>query len=400
MIQINDKKYILTYLIGFILLATFLFSCNTHNHPKAQIILSILTVIGGIICIRYSIKNKDALHKTAFLIIIIFGLLTVFASPLLVAPDEVEHFARSDLTSEGGLIPNYHENQGYFINNYFYQMTCSQGSTLLDNTSFMHQDITHGKTFFTSVFSQNLFYVYLAQGFGIFIAKMLELPVIFALWLGRLCNLLLYSGIVYFAIKKTPAFKKELLVLSCLPIAVFQAASMSSDGIIFALAILNISYFIQMYKSEIIPNKNIIIYLATGILIGLIKFPYIFLLLMLFLIPANKFKTKKIAIMSKMTALLLIVIAGAYSNFYASKELLKGGRIDYYIQNNVNPTNQINYIIHNPTSAVITFVKSLIFLPYLIFIKDCSFFPFNTFPRVRYIQCIVFNLLYCIFILI
>lgn len=100
MIQINDKKYILTYLIGFILLTTFLFSCNTHNHPKAQIILSILTVIGGIICIRYSIKNKDALHKTAFLIIIIFGLLTVFASPLLVAPDEVEHFARSDLTSE------------------------------------------------------------------------------------------------------------------------------------------------------------------------------------------------------------------------------------------------------------------------------------------------------------
>ena len=69
MIQINDKKYILTYLIGFILLATFLFSCNTHNHPKAQIILSILTVIGGIICIRYSIKNKDALHKTALFFI-------------------------------------------------------------------------------------------------------------------------------------------------------------------------------------------------------------------------------------------------------------------------------------------------------------------------------------------
>lgn len=296
MIQINDKKYILTYLIGFILLATFLFSCNTHNHPKAQIILSILTVIGGIICIRYSIKNKDALHKTAFLIIIIFGLLTVFASPLLVAPDEVEHFARSDL---------------------------------------------------------------------------------------------------YFAIKKTPAFKKELLVLSCLPIAVFQAASMSSDGIIFALAILNISYFIQMYKSEIIPNKNIIIYLATGVLIGLIKFPYIFLLLMLFLIPANKFKTKKIAIISKMTALLLIVVAGAYSNFYASKELLKGGRIDYYIQNNVNPTNQINYIIHNPTSAVITFVKSLIFLPYLIFIKDCSFFHLILFPGLD-----IYNALCLIFFIV
>ena len=98
------RKYIVTYLIGFILLATFLFSCNTHNHPKAQIILSILTVIGGIICISYSIKNKNELHKTAFLIIIIFGLISVFASPILIAHDEVEHFARSDLTSEGGLI--------------------------------------------------------------------------------------------------------------------------------------------------------------------------------------------------------------------------------------------------------------------------------------------------------
>ena len=66
MIQINDKKYILTYLIGFILLAVFLFSCNTHAHPKAQIILSILTAMDGIICISYSIKNKDNLHKTAF----------------------------------------------------------------------------------------------------------------------------------------------------------------------------------------------------------------------------------------------------------------------------------------------------------------------------------------------
>ena len=273
-------------------------------------------------------------------------------------------------------------------------MSKSQDNTLLDNTSFIHQDITHYKSFFGHVFSQNLFYVYLVQGLGIFIAKMLEMPVIFSLWLGRLCNLLLlYSGIVYFAIKKTPAFKKELLVLACLPMAVFQATSMSSDGIIFALAILNISYFIQMmYKSEIISNKNIIIYLATGVLIGLIKFPYIFLLLMLFLIPANKFKTKKIAIISKITVLVLIVIAGLYSNFYASKELLKSGRLDYYIQNNVNSTSQISYILHNPTSTAITFVKSLIFLPYLIFIKDCSFFHLILFPGLA-----VYNALCLIF---
>ncbi len=89
-------------------------------------------------------------------------------------------------------------------------MTYSQGSTLLDNTSFMHQDITHDKSFFTSVFSQNLFYVYLAQGFGIFIAKMLELPVIFALWLGRLCNLLLYSELYILQLKRHLLLKKRV----------------------------------------------------------------------------------------------------------------------------------------------------------------------------------------------
>ncbi len=113
---------------------------------------------------------------------------------------------------------------------------------------------------------------------------------------------------------------------------------------------------------------------------------------MLFLIPANKFKTKKIAIISKITVLVLIVIAGLYSNFYASKELLKSGRLDYYIQNNVNSTSQISYILHNPTSTAITFVKSLIFLPYLIFIKDCSFFHLILFPGLA-----VYNALCLIF---
>lgn len=75
--------------------------------------------------------------------------------------------------------------------------------------------------------------------------------------------------------------------------------------------------------------------------------------------------------------------------------MLKGGRIDYYIQNNVNPANQINYIIHNPASAVITFVKSLIFLPYLIFIKDCSFFHLILFQGLD-----IYNALCLIFFIV
>ena len=46
------------------------------------------------------------------------------------------------------------------------------------------------------------FYSYLFSALGILIAKCLDLSVIWTLWLGRLANLLLYGGFVYFAIKK------------------------------------------------------------------------------------------------------------------------------------------------------------------------------------------------------
>ena len=315
-------------------------------------------------------------------------MIIAFTSPIFVVPDEAEHFARSDLTSEGVLFPQYTPNQGYYMNNYFWDMLFNTGMTIF-NANFTHWDIWNTQAFFESVFSQNLFYGYIAQAIGIFLAKILDLSVIWTLWLGRIFNLIFYSSIVYVSIRKIPKFKYELLFIACLPLAIFQAASMSVDGFIFAMAILNFSYFIRLYYSEKkFDSKDLVIFFISGLLIGLLKMPYIFILLLIFILPKNKFKSKNYCLILNLISLLLIAIAMVYSYKYASHELLNSGRALIMAQNNVSVSGQINYILNNKLNAFLILIKSVGGSIYTIFIHELKLY------NEKYVNgYILFNLL-------
>jgi uncharacterized membrane protein len=112
-----------------------------------------------------------------------------------------------------------------------------------------------------SAFEQNPFYGYLPQAIGIFIAKLLDLNVVWMLWLARLANLICYAGIVSFAIKKTPCLKMPLIAIACIPVTLYHASSTSIDALIFALGILAIAYFLYLHESaeSSLENKHIII---------------------------------------------------------------------------------------------------------------------------------------------
>ena len=382
------NKLTLIYLISLMLYTLIIFYCNGFNYSKINLILITITFIVGFIILKFSLKSEKDIHKIALLYLLIFGLIIAFTSPIFVVPDEVEHFARSDLTSEGVLFPQYTPNQGYYMNNYFWDMLYNAGLTIF-NANLTHWDIWDAQAFFESAFSQNLFYGYIAQAIGILLAKILDLSVIWTLWLGRVFNLIFYSLIVYVSIRNIPKFKYELLFLACLPLAIFQAASMSVDGFIFAMAILNFSYFIRLYysKKEFDP-KDLAIFFISGLSIGLLKMPYIFILLLIFLLPKNKFKSKNYCLMLNLISLLLIGIAMIYSYKYASPELLKSGRALIMAQNNVSVSGQINYMLNNPLNATLTLIKSVGGSIYTIFIYELKLYS------EKYVNgYILFNLL-------
>lgn len=388
-----NKKYLAVYIVAMLFFIVSFFNIENYSNPKAELIIITVLAILGISCILYSIKHIKEIHKIAVLIILIFGVLCVFLSPIYVAPDETGHFARSEITSEGILFPEYDvQNKGYYINTYFLELFNNWESTILD-AEFTHSDIGDSKGFFESLYSQNLFYAYLAQALGILLAKCLDLHMIWTLWLGRLFNLILYTTLAYFAIKKIPTLKLTLLVIACLPLVVFQASSMSPDSFVFGMGLINIAYFIYMYKSENpITNKDLAIFFISGLLIGLLRVPYSFLLLLILLIPSNNFKSTKISYLTKIMSFLIIIGAMAYSLGYASKEVLYVSRAEFYITNNINPNGQLEFILLHLNEFISMFLNTLGNSINTLFITGLYFYH-NTRPSGE----VLFNILFFVF---
>lgn len=356
--ELNKLKWF--FLIYFIFSISFVYYQNTVNdiHMKITLVLLLfLFIIGCLLLIFITYKNLP-IYKTAFMIILIFGVICVFLTPICTISDECEHFVRSELTSHGDLIPIYDYHNG--DDEKTYQTIKSievvhpkeySGKTVFE-TDWDTQKINNEPGIYGSAFAQNPFYGYIPQAIGIFIAKILDLNNIWMLWLGRLCNLIMYAGVCTYAIKKAPIYKNALFVVACLPLAIFQAASLSIDATVNSFGLLIIAYFLYMYCREenTLRKKDIAIFLAICLFTSLTKVTFLAFSLLIFLIPKNRFENNKTRYTSAIGFLITSSLVGLWSKLYANKVLLNSWRASSFMTRNVNPNEQVIYILQNPTS--------------------------------------------------
>lgn len=358
---LENKKYLLIYLLIVCILTLSLSSIDNFLHPVMEVIVFILSVALGVFSILYYILHDTELHKVAFIIIISFGLIVAFLIPMGVVPDETEHLVRSDLTSSGVLIP-----EPVFVNNSFsgfntiksvVDLTNDTGNTVF-TSNIDNVKINHSPTLYSSAFMQNPFFGYLAQGIGIFFAKLLDLNAIWILWLGRIANLILYAFLISRAVKKSPILKVPLIAMSCIPLAIFQASSLSIDVMINGLAFFSIGWFLFMFKSEdnSLDLKDLGIFSLLVLLCGLCKLPYLALIFLLFAVPKNKFKTP---FYYNIVAFFIVAILGVlWAKFYATPNYMFSYRADYYINNNVSMSGQIKYLSSHLPNALVTYANA------------------------------------------
>lgn len=235
--------------------------------------------------------------------------------------DEVEHFVRVEMTSNGVVFPEYDKNASYSIDGITYNGKYLTIQSTLDlaekgkvKSSYDFMDMVNSSVFnteadtqpinttqvpFFSAFAQNPFYGYIAPAIGMAIAKLLDLNAIWLLWLGRIFNALLYALLVSYAIKKTPILKMPLFVVSCIPAALSCVASTSINPLINGLAILSIAYFLVLYKSpkKSLDYKPIIKFSLLILLLGLCKVTYFSFIFLILFVPIDNFKEKNIIIM-------------------------------------------------------------------------------------------------------
>jgi uncharacterized membrane protein len=367
----NSKKYWLVYLllIGVMCISTI--SKKNFQNPTFYIIVFLIVAVLGILAIvfYFSYDNKENLHRFAFVLILCFGVLCALIVPICDVSDETEHLTRAEITSQGVLIPVWNGGDAGLDRLYNhtdegkYSHALNEGVGFETIKSILFFSDERGKTVFEvsgdtdkidyspfidgSAFEQNPFFGYLPQAIGILIAKLLDLNVIWMLWLGRIANLICYAGLISLAIRKTPIFKMPLLAVSCIPISIYQAASISIDSMIIGLAILAIAYFIYMLKSpeDSLEMKNIIVFTVICLLLGLCKVTYLAFIFLLLLVPRKNFKFSNV-ILGYLGSISVVSIAGVLWSRYSTHALIHSWRSKL---NYVDASSQLNYVMHHPS---------------------------------------------------
>ncbi len=355
-IKISDilinKKYLLVYFISLLFFLAIFYRFSNFYYIKFHFLNLLIIFIGGSFALIYYSKTKN-LHRTCFIILLIFGLVMILTTPSFIVCDEIEHYARSDLTAQGILFPEYINNEGYNVSSNFNHLLAIRGSSILDPAIF-NDNVAENHSLFNGCFPQNPFYPYLLSGLGILLAKLLNLSDIFSMYIGRFLNLLFYCVICSFAIKKATEYKLPIFLVSCIPLCLYQAASFNVDGFIISMTLLAIAYFINIYKSEIVSNKDLGVFFALILLVSLLKLPYVLLVLLIFLIKKDRFTSKRVYLISRIIPIIIIIVCAVYS-YNASKLLKYTIRNDHFIEHHVNPGNQFVNMINHPHHTFVLF---------------------------------------------
>ena len=389
----------LIFTILFIIISLLLFSINIINY---SVYLIIIFALGLISLILYDKYPKD-IHKIAFIILILFGLCCVILSPLNAGHDEPEHFIRAEITSNGVLIPKYElsgdnpyffkslggeDNIGNLTNQKGYKtigsLTSVPRGLTIYQTNWDDSKINYTTTYYDSAFAQNPFYAYLAQAIGILLAKIFDLNNIWMLWLGRLCNLILYSLICSYSIKKSPALKMPLFVVSAIPLSVILSSTMSSEALNLSLSILVIAYFLYMHKLDMIKRKNIFAFFGLILILSLSKVTFGAFSLLILALSKSKFEHEKDYYLSILGIGVLFVILLCWNKYYAVDMLNNSWRGRKFLIDNVNSTAQLSFILHD-SRGMMNWLLSFTQIPNILMRLG----KFYTFSNVNYIFGII-----------
>lgn len=241
---------------------------------------------------------------------LIYGVAFLLLIPPFQVPDEYEHYYKAWDVSDGNLIPEKIENKaGVYVPESVKIMTDNVyqkwkffilNNQKMDMEYLLNLPLESNNNIFVDISKYAVVTYspipYMASALSIAVGKAFNLSPLILLYLGRLGNLILWLFVICLAIRITPIFKWGFLAIALLPMTLFQAASLSADGLAIALSFLIIAIFLKFSLDESIKKintKQILILFSIILMLGLTKLPYILLIFLFFLIPTRKFGNKK-----------------------------------------------------------------------------------------------------------
>ena len=198
-------------------------------------------------------------------------------------------------------------------------------------------------------------------GLVIYFGRSLTLNPNFILWAVMYSSHLIYTAVVYFAIKRLNSGKYLMAAIAMTPLTFLVSASIGYDGWMKAFLFLGFAYFFYEVQTsdEKIKLKSIIIMIGAFV-IGLSpKAIYFPIMLVLYCIRKNKFKTSREYkwYLASVTGAIIFVIATIVIPYITTGG---AGYVDARAESDINITSQIMYILQNPLTyagVLLNFLK-------------------------------------------
>lgn len=376
----NIKYLILSGVLIFVLVEIFLIKLGgLATIPQWLLDLKYLIVaaivVGGIaitLAINYVFRKGWSPQKIFLTFVIPIGFLLMIFFPVGRVPDEYFHFARAYGVSQGQLVADLKE-QGMggseFSENVMKAIHWERDLTYsqyLENFKYVVND-GDVKNFerYTNT-AQYPFLTYLPQATGIKVASAMGLPVLWMALFGRLFNFAAWAVLMFFAIKLIPFKKLSVLFFVFMPMMLQESISLSADPLVNGAAFLLISYVLHLRYSvdRLINIKDWSILSILVILVSVCKIVYMPICLVVFLIPKERFKSKKVKYIG-IGVLAVVVVLITMLWIMAS--------IKYQLRpdDGVNAPAQIKYSLNAPLEVAKTVIRTLANNLY-IFIENIS----------------------------
>ncbi len=142
--------------------------------------------------------------------------------------------------------------------------------------------------------------------------RLLEVSPLAQIYAGRLANAAFYVFMVYLALRMLPDFRLPLLMVSLTPMSLNLAASFSADSVTLAIAALLTAFLFRLAIDDGILSVRRQDWILVPVMLALLtlcKFN-VWMSLLVLLIPAKKFGSRRRAVVFAGTCLLVCCLAG------------------------------------------------------------------------------------------
>lgn len=347
----NKLKRIITYIviIGALICSAWFLRCAMKNgidyvrFCSTRIIISLMTTLFVIYVSKDVCKNVIVTACT-------FGIIFTFTTDYNNAIDEKKHFMSA--LNISFLNFDYVDNP----------ITDTEIEKLPQITSYVSIDDFLKNDYVPSI-TDNVdkedtpstpanynMLVYIFPGLGIAIARILNGSIIDMYILGRIMNLIIYTILVYIAMKILPFKKNIFFVIAFMPFMLLLAASYSADGMCLGTIYIFTAYCFKLYKeSETISLKQFIILIALFAVMLIGKgMGYMPIGILIFMLPLKKtIKNNKKYWPIMIVAAIIFVLLAVFGFIYVKNSKLSTEG-DNRGEVGINSVEQFEVILTDP----------------------------------------------------